>query len=66
MDGDAGAAGRADHVLQAMAKDPDWSARAGALRRILGGDRDARLAGRLEDPMDRAVVETVLGHIGTG
>ncbi len=49
-----------------VAEDPGWSALAGALRRILGRDRDPGLAGRLGDPVHRAVVETVLGHIGGG
>jgi hypothetical protein len=65
-DGDAGAAERADQDLQAMAGDPEWSPLVGALRRILGGERDAGLAVRLGDAVQRAVVESVLGHIGAG
>jgi hypothetical protein len=64
--GDAGAAGRADKDLQAMAGDSDLSALAGALRRILGGDRDPGLGDRLGDAEQRAVVECVLGHIEAG
>jgi len=64
--GDAGAAGRAGEDLKAMAEDPGLSALASALRRILGGDCDSGLAGQVDDPVERAVVETVLGHIGAG
>lgn len=64
--GDTSAAGRASQVLEAMAGDPDWAALAEVLRRVLGGDRDPGLAERVEDPVSRAVVETVLGHIGAG
>ncbi len=49
-----------------MAEDPDLSALASALRRILGGDRDPGLADRLDDPVHQAVVVTVLGHIDAG
>jgi len=49
-----------------MAEDPDWSPLAAALGRILGGDRDPGLAEGLDDPVHRAVVATVLGHIGPG
>ena len=64
--GDAGAAGRAGQVLEAMAGEPQWTALAGVLRRILGGERDPGLADQVEDPTDKAVVESVLGHIGAG
>jgi hypothetical protein len=64
--GDAGAAGRADQSLRAMADDADLSPLADALRRILGGDRDPELAERVDDPVQRAVVMTVLGHVGAG
>ncbi len=49
-----------------MAEDPGLSALAGALRQILGGDRDPGLAWQLDDPVHRAVAESVLGHIGAG
>ncbi len=64
--GNAGAAGRADQVLRAMAEDADLAPLADALRRILGGDRDPGLAGRVDDPVQRAVVVSVLGHVGAG
>ena len=62
----AGEAGRANETLEAMAGDPDWSPLAAVLGRILGGDRDAGLAEGLDDPVHRAVVVTVLGHVGPG
>ncbi len=62
----AGEADRENETLEAMAGDPDWSPLAAALGRILGGDRDPGLAEGLGDPVHRAVVVTVLGHIGTG
>ena len=64
--GDTQAAGRASHALQEMAAEPDWSALAGVLSRILGGERDPGLAEQVEDPTDKAVVVTMLGHIGNG
>ena len=64
--GDADAAGRADQVLRAVADDLDLSPLADVLRRILGGDRDPGLAGRVDDPVQRAVVVSVLGHVGAG
>jgi hypothetical protein len=64
--GDTGAAVRADQGLQVMADDADLAPLADALRRVLGGDRDPGLAGGLDNPVERAVVESVLGHIGAG
>ena len=64
--GEVSAAGLAHQGLQAMAEDSDLAALAAALRRILGGDRDPGLASQLSDPVQRAVVECVLGHIGAG
>jgi hypothetical protein len=49
-----------------MADDADLAPLADALRRVLGGDRDPELAERVDDPVQRAVVVTVLGHIGAG
>jgi len=62
----AGEADRENESLRAMAGDPDWAPLAAVLGRILGGDRDAGLAEGLDDPVHRAAVVTVLGHIGPG
>jgi len=48
---------------------PGWTISAplaDALRRILGGDRDPGLAERVDDPVQNAVVVSVLGHVGAG
>jgi tetratricopeptide (TPR) repeat protein len=59
------AAPTARQRLDSLAADPQRTALARALRRILHGDRDPSLASELDDPTDRAVVATALHHIGT-
>jgi tetratricopeptide (TPR) repeat protein len=60
------AAGQARRGLEAMAENSDLSPLATILGRILDGDRDPGLAEQLDDPVHRAVVVTVLQHIGPG
>ena len=63
--GDEAAAARARQVIEEVAKDPGLSALADVFRRILDGDRDVGLADGLDDPVARAVVATVVQHVGT-
>ncbi len=60
------AAPAARQLLDALAADPQRTALARALSRILHGDRNPSLAtSELNDPTERAIVATVLYHIGT-
>ncbi len=63
--GDEEAAARARQYTEEMAADPGLAALAAAVGRILDGDRDPGLVSGLDDPTSRAVVETVLYHIGS-
>ena len=62
-EGDSVASADAGQVLTSMAEDSDFEQLAIALRRILGGERDPALGANLDDPTDRAIVDTVLHHI---
>jgi CubicO group peptidase (beta-lactamase class C family) len=63
--GDEAAATRAREVIEEAAEDPGLSALAAAFGRILDGERDPALGAGLDDPTERAVVATVLYHIGS-
>jgi len=49
-----------------MAAEPEWSALADVLIRILGGECDPGLTDQVEDPVHQAVIVSVLEHIGAG
>ncbi|MCO5996344.1 CHAT domain-containing protein [Actinoallomurus rhizosphaericola] len=51
------------HRLALLAQEPGWAAVAEVLQRILSGARGSALAASLADPVDRAVVATVLHHV---
>lgn len=63
--GDKAAAARAHGIIKEASEDPELSALAGVFGRILDGERDPGLGTGLDDPTDRAVVATVLYHIGS-
>ena len=63
--GDETAAERARESIKKVAEVPDLQALTGIFRRILDGERDPGLGTGLDDPTDRAVVATVLEHIGS-
>ncbi len=63
--GDAEAAAEARQVIDSLADDSDLSGLAAMFGRILDGERDPGRGTGLDDPMDRAVVATVLHHIGS-
>ena len=63
--GDEAAAARTRQVIEEAAKEPGLSALADVFGRILDGDRDPGLGTGLDDPTERAVVATVLEHIGS-
>ncbi len=63
--GDSRAAGQARSTLDYLAERPEFVSFGQALARILRGERDPGLAAALTDPASRAVVATVLHHIGT-
>jgi tetratricopeptide (TPR) repeat protein len=62
----AAAASAASELERFEQRNPPATALCAALRRILGGDRDPGLASRLADALDRAVVSSVLQHVGPG
>jgi hypothetical protein len=62
--GDEAAAASAREVIEEAAKDPSLSALADVFGRILDGERDPALGTGLDDPVDRAVIATVLQHLG--
>jgi hypothetical protein len=62
--GDEAAAARARQTIEEAAEDPGLSVVASVFGRILDGERDPALGTGLDDPTDRAVVATVLHHIG--
>lgn len=65
--GDAEAAASAERELaDFVQRNPGAAAMCAALRRVLAGERDLDLATALGRPVDRAVVTSVLQHIGTG
>lgn len=61
--GDSAKATRSQQQLDELAGVPEYLALASALKRILGGERDPRLASDLESEYDRAIVEMVLYYI---
>jgi hypothetical protein len=63
--GDEAAAARTRQTIEQVAKDPDLLALANVFGRILDGERDPALGTGLDDPTERAVVATVLYHIGS-
>jgi hypothetical protein len=63
--GDEAAAARAREAIEEVAGDHDTAALRAAFRRILDGERDPALGTGLDDPTMRAVVATVLEHIGS-
>jgi tetratricopeptide (TPR) repeat protein len=65
VDGDTDATGRARKKLDSLAGDPPLAVLAWALNRILEGEHDPGLA-TLGDPVDQAVVVTVLHYIEFG
>jgi hypothetical protein len=60
--GDQDAAREVTDTLTNLGDDSDWAPLASTLRRILAGDRASGLADGL-DPVDSAVVTTVLSHL---
>jgi hypothetical protein len=60
--GDQDAANRVADTLTEMGNNNDWAPLAGALRRILGGDRAPALADGL-NPVSAAAVATILSHL---
>jgi hypothetical protein len=63
--GDASAAAAAESELTTFAqRNPPAASMCAALRRVLAGERDAGLASSLPSPVDRAVVTSVLHHVG--
>jgi hypothetical protein len=63
--GDASAAAAAESELTTFAQRNTRAApMCAALRRVLAGERDAGLASSLASPVDRAVVTSVLHHVG--
>lgn len=57
--------GRARPELEAMAAQPLLAPLTVVITQILGGDRNPALAAQLSDPTLKAVVMTVLHHVGT-
>lgn len=51
-------------AIETLAREPGNAALAQALRQILAGYRDPDIANGLPDPMQRAIVASVLQHIG--
>jgi tetratricopeptide (TPR) repeat protein len=62
--GDQDAAAQLLPALDNFAKDPDWAALVGVLRRILDGERGGGLLEGL-DAVDTAIAGEVLGRLGT-
>jgi hypothetical protein len=61
---DQDAAARLLPVLDDLARDPDWAALAGVLRRILGGERGDSLLDGL-DTVDTAIAREALARLST-
>ena len=62
--GSADAAGRAREMLDEIAELPELPPLTAALGRILDGDRGPGMVDQVDHPVHKAVVETILRHIG--